>query len=616
MGIELITWMQSVVQRRTRNVILLMAHALLVLLLVTADASASLILSEEGISPTRSAEFVRTQSRNASTEADAVHYNPAGLSFLLNGGIYIMVNSVNAYTRKGDSIGMWGSQGVNSFNRLIRPIPSRYQSANRYLSTTAVAMPSNLSFIFKRDNWAVFAEVSSLRGQPGATYTQGASSLDRLLVAYNTVLASRFSQELVSVYSNSSLKRQEYHIGATVGASYAFIDQLSGSLSLRYINVKANTRITQIPYYVQVTGGVSVNAYQAPVSIDTDVFGHGTGIILGIDYKPLENLNIAARMEYYPPMVLNKRTNKFIANPVLAQSGQLNVFCDSIWPLVINDRLNAGGTGNIFNIVLMDPRTRKDISNKVKATYPPSLSLGLSYRVIPALKFDTSADLTFPGARDLDGRERNWHTVGYRLGQGIEWSVATWAVISAGYSYNDFGLRTDKLTEYDDLLSSHTIGAGCSLRPLDYMTVSVGGSYSFYTTAQRNNYDILTSILTGSQFVYYHGWNQKLSRDEWSVSLGVTFSFYPVAEAMRKKAEEHYWKGMTHYLSNDIDSAVNELKSARRYNVYYRDVGKKIKELEELQKVMKKNIQQDEEEKKEKKELMNKGKGVHGNENN
>ncbi len=613
MKTELIMMVRSAVRRRERNAAASVARAVLMVLLVTANASASLILSEEGISPTRSAEYVRTQSRNASTEADAVHYNPAGLSFMQNGGIYIMVNSVNVYTHKGDSIGMWGAQGVNSFNRLISPMQSRYQSVGRYLSTMALAMPTNVSFIFRRDNWAVFADVSAFRGQPGATYTQGASSLDRLLVAYNTVLASRFSQELAGVYSNSSMKRQEFHIGATVGGSYAFLDQLSGSLSLRYINVKAHTRITQMPYYVQITGGTSVNAYQVPASIDTDVFGNGMGIILGIDYQPLANLNIGARMEYYPPMVLDKRTNRFIANPVLAQSGQLNIFCDSIWPLVINDRLNAGGLGNIFNILLMDPRTKKDISDKVKATYPPSLSLGFSYRIIPAVKIDTSADLTFPSARDLDGRERNWNAVGYRLGQSIEWSVATWAVISAGYSYNDFGLRIDKLTEYDDLLSSHTVGAGCSLKPWDFLTVTVGGSYSFYTSAWHTNYDRLESTLMGSQFVYYHGWNQKLLRDEWSVSLGVTFSFYPVAAAMRKKAEEHYWKGMSHYLSNDIDAAVDEFKSSRRYNAYYRNVGKKVRDLEELQKFVKKNIQQ---EKEDQLEEIKKEKGVHGDENN
>ncbi len=612
MKYEITSMMRISARTITGTSIVFMASVVLVVLLVTADVTASMILSEEGMSPSRSADYVRTQSRNASTEADAVNYNPAGLSLLQSGGIFLIVNSVNLYTRKDDSINMWGTQGRNSFNRIVSALPSQYQSSGRYLSTLATATPTNLSFIFKRENWAIFADVSALRGQPGATYTQGSSTMDRLLVAYNTVLATRFSRELMTVYSTTSMKRREFHIGATVGASYAFIDQLSASLSLRYINVNANTRITQTPYVAMQTGYVLANEYQVPMSIDTDVSGNGMGIILGIDYKPLENLVLAARLDYYPPMVLIKKTNRFIANPVIAQSGQLNEFCDGVWPLVLNDRLNGGYVGNIFNIALMDPRYRKSIGNKVKATYPMSLSMGLSWRIIPALKVDSSADLTFPRARDLDGRERNWNTVGYRLGQSIEWSVVPWASISAGYSYNDFGLRRDKLTEYDDLLSSHTVGAGCSLKPWDFLAISVGGSYSIFGRVRQNKFDILESILMGTPFVYTHGWKQTLSRDEWSVSVGVTFSFYPVAAAMRKKAEEHYWKGMSLYLSNDIDSAVDEFRSARRYNLYYKDVGKKVRDLEELQKVIKKNIQI---EKEEKLEELNNGKGVHGNEN-
>ncbi|HRS79463.1 MAG TPA: hypothetical protein P5115_20150 [Spirochaetota bacterium] len=601
--------MRDVRRTGTQGAIVSIAYALVFLLSLTSGASASMLLSEEGISPTRSAEYVRTQSRNASTEADAVNYNPAGLPFMQNGGIYLMVNSVNSFTRKSDTVNMWGTQGVNQFNRLILPMQSQYQSANVYISSLMVPMPSNLSFIFKRDNWAVFSDVSILHGMPAATFVQGASSLDRLLIVYNSILASRFAQQLVGALDNSSMKRQELHIGATIGGSYAFFDWFSMSLSFRYINIKANTRVSQTPLAVAVTGGVSVNGYQSPTYINTDVSGNGMGIILGLDFRPLENLIIGSRLEYYPPMVLDKITNTFLTNAVFAQSGQLNVFCDSIWPLVINDRLNIGGVGNVFNILIMDPRTRKNIGNKVKATYPTSLSLGLSYRVIPALKLDTSADLTFPRARDLDGREKNWKPVGYRLGQGIEWSVVPWAAVSVGYSYNDFGLRIDRMTEYDDLLSSHTIGAGCSLRPWDFLTVTVAGSYSFYTTVDNAYSSLVESTLMGSQFLFYQGWNQKFLRDGWSVSVGVTFSFYPVAAAMRKKGEEHYWKGMSNFLSNDVDAAVDEFKSAQRYNPYFRDVRKKIKDMEELQKVVKKNIQQDREEKLEREK---KEKGVHG----
>jgi hypothetical protein len=560
-------------------------------------AAASVLISEEGIAPGHSAEYVRTQSRNSSIDPDAVYYNPAGISFMQNGGIYIMVNSLNSYQQKSSSISLRGYQGINAVNNLNSPISSRYQSPTMYLSSSIVAMPSDLGFIFKRDNWAIFFILSSLRGQPGAVYTQSASFADRLLVAYNDVLASQMSQQLVNVYARSYLKRKELHIGATAGGSYAITDWLSSALAIRYINIQSNTRLSQSPWAVQLTSGVSANNFQVPTDINTDVHGQGAGIIVGFDVKPIENIIVAARIEYYPPMILFKKTNRFITNPVLAQTGQFNMFLDSIRPIVLNDRMNANGLGNIFNIMTMDPLSLKNISNIVKATYPPSFSVGFGYRPAAAVKLDTSVDLTFPRARDLDGRERDWDFIGYRVGQSIEWKIAPWVVISAGYSYHDFGIKLSKLTEYDDLLASHTVGAGCTFKPLEFLDVTAGSSYSFYGTAKNHYYDIINSTILGNRFQYVQEWNQKLARNEWCVSLGVTFSFYPVSEDRRKKAEEHYRKGMTYYLLNDIEHAIGEFKEAQSYNAYFRDVDKKVKQLIELQKIMKENIEAQKKEK-------------------
>ena len=256
----------------------------------------------------------------------------------------------------------------------------------------------------------------------------------------------------------------------------------------------------------------------------------------------------------------------------------------------------------------MDPRTLKDIGNKYKVTYPPSFSAGITYRIIPSLKITTSADLTFPRARDLDGRERDWLPVGYRFGQSIEWNASAWTAVSAGYSYHDFGIKPEKRTEYDDLLASHTVGAGCTFKPLEILDVTAGVSCSFYTKTKNNNVDYVTSTISGSPFIYGQSWTQTLKRTDWSVSLSVSYSIYPISPDNIKKAENHYRKGMEYYNLDDIDSAVDEFKEVRSNNPYYKNVDKKIRDLIELSKLKKMNIQQEEEEKekkeKEKKEKM------------
>lgn len=560
-----------------------------ILLLVTAEAYGSLILSEEGILPNRSAEYVRTQSRNASTDADAIYFNPAGLVHLSTGGIYLIFNSVNVFTLKSNAINLRGTQGGSAFSGIPTQTSNRYQAPAKYMSQIFTIMPTDLGFLFKADNWSVFAYVSSLYGQPGLKFAQGATTLDRLTVAYNTVLATLFSDQLVGIYGKSQFEREEYHIGATVGGAYAIIDKLSAALAVRYINIQATTKVKQVPYGAFYLNTGNAMQYQVPTSISTSLRGNGAGIIVGFDIRPADFVNIGTRLEYYLPMILVKQTNRFITNPVLAQTGQLNLFCDSIWPLFVNDRLNPNGLGNILNVYLMDPKTRRNISNVYKATYPPSLSLGVSFKVIRNLRLDTSADLTFPRFRDLDGREKDWNYVGYRVGQAIDWDANNWITASVGYSYHNYGLRTNKISEYDDLLSSHTAGLGCTMKPVEYISITLAGSYSYFTALRNSNSDVISSTVLGNTFSYWQGWKQKIFRNEWYTALGVTFYAYPVSQMNKKKAEEHYWKGMSLFLGEDLDSAVEEFKKAKLYNSYYKDVGKKVKDLTELQDVTRKN---------------------------
>jgi len=569
-----------------------MALAALALVLATADASASFILSEEGILPNRSAEYVRTQSRNASTDADAIYFNPAGLVHLSTGGIYLIFNSVNGFTLKSNALNLRGTQGGSAFSGIPTQTSNRYQAPAKYLSQIFTVMPTDLGFLFKADNWTVFAYVSSLYGQPGLKFAQGATTLDRLNVVYNTVLATLLSEQLLGIYGKSRFEREEYHIGATAGGAYAFNDKLSAALAVRYINIQATTNMTQVPYGSIFTNDVNATPYQVPTSISTSLRGNGVGIIVGFYIKPAYFVNIGTRLEYYLPMILAKHTNKFITDPVLAQTGQLNLFCDSIWPLVVNDRLNPNCLGNILNVYLMDPKTRRNISNVYKATYPPSLSLGVSFKVIRNLRLDTSADLTFPRFRDLDGREKDWNYVGYRVGQAIDWDANNWITASIGYSYHNYGLHTNKLSEYDDLLSSHTAGMGCTMKPVEYISITLAGSYSYFTALRNTNSDVISSTVLGNTFSYLQGWKQKIFRNEWYTALGVTFYAYPVSQMNKKRAEEHYWKGMSLFLGDDLDSALDEFKKAKSYNSYYRDVGKKIKELTELQDVNRKNKKQ------------------------
>ena len=49
-----------------------------------------------------------------------------------------------------------------------------------------------------------------------------------------------------------------------------------------------------------------------------------------------------------------------------------------------------------------------------------------------------------------------------------------------------------------------------------------------------------------------------------------------------RRAEEHYQKGIRYYISDDIDSAIDEFKECEDYDPYHKNVKQKINDLEEL----------------------------------
>jgi long-chain fatty acid transport protein len=503
----------------------------------TGIALASQLHQEDGIMPNQSAEYVRTQSRNASIDADAAFYNPAGTAFMKKNGLYIMFSSQTLYAKKESSFRLWGIQPqggapratTESGNPYFYTTNNKYLVPKRYPAEIIAPVLPDFDVIYKGPNWAAFLYVAVTQAAPGLTFKNGTPDLDRAILTLNEAYATTLAQRLTSVIRKNYAKRTEQYLSGTIGGSYAFLDWLSAALSFRYIHMTGNQKVSQVP--LDVTYSAALPNIKYPMLIDTDVRGNGYGLIAGLDFKPLESLNIGIRAEYYLPMILKKNTKKFIAHPTVVQSGQLNLFADSIWPLIINDRLaDAVSTvGNVLNFADMDPRSWNNIGDKLRVTYPPSLSIGLSYNIVKEFRIESSVDLTFPNARKIDGREHNFKDVGYRLGQAFEWTIIPMVIVSAGYSYYDPGVKPEKRNENDQLLTSHTVGAGTTIKALDWLDITLGAFYSFYMPETTRNVDYVHSTLDiGIPITTTNGagWDKKFWETRWSVALGLTARFF------------------------------------------------------------------------------------------
>jgi len=454
---------------------------------------------EDGIFPSHSAEYVRTLNRNASTDADASFYNPAGLAMMEKTGLYINFSNQTLYKKRTHTMDFY--QLDISTNLLgIMPIeisqptenPGIYSNMARgglnsddsyYMEITAPAMP-DLNLVYRGKNfgqdWAAYLSLGIMQAAPDVTFPRGLATVDwgnltmgEQLNAVNNELLSLLglSSHFKSyTYETNVAVRTEYYIGGTAGLAYQVIDMLSTAVGFRYIYYTGRQTIKVTGVDESFSNSLTQTLFDGVKSdwdIDTEYTGHGYGIITGIDLRPINALNIGIRYEYYLPATVTKKTKSFLVSSLLEGSGQLDIFKDG----TANEEYDSG-----------DGYAHGSGVSKLKVTYPQSLSAGISLQVLKSLRLETGGDVYFRNKVDLDGIEDHYN-LGYRVGGCVEYSVNDSIKVSTGYSYNDTGIKNSFRNEIDPLLDNHSIGLGTGIKINDRLEFNFGILYIYYVPA-------------------------------------------------------------------------------------------------------------------------------------
>ncbi|HPS59304.1 MAG TPA: outer membrane protein transport protein [Spirochaetota bacterium] len=457
---------------------------------------------EDGIFPWHSTEYIRTLNRNASTDADAAFYNPAGLAFMKQTGLYINFSNNMMYKNKYSYMNFHDLDIQASALSIDISTPTDnieadfvtdlargdVDSDNSYIATVkAPAMP-DFNIIYKADRWAAYLSIGIMQAAPEVDFRRGLITADwgNLCVAEQlNAISNKLLSSLYLGTSNfdsyttqkNSVIRTEYYVAGTLGAAYRIIDMLSASAGFRYIYYMGNQKV-QIEgvdtgfsgTFLNAGGSVTNMLYTMNSSewdLDTSYKGQSYGLIFGLDFKPTNDLNIGIRYEYYLPAELKKKTNSFVINPLLESTGAVDIFKDG----TPNDDFN-GGLGYYHG----------NGSSVLKVTYPQSVSTGISYQLSKDWRVETGCDVYFRPYVDLDGREKNFN-IAYRVGGAVEYSLSDAMVISAGYSYHDTGVKNEYRTEIDSLLNNHSIGTGFGYKISDRLSMNAGLVYIYYVTA-------------------------------------------------------------------------------------------------------------------------------------
>ena len=168
----------------------------------------------------QSAQFIRMVSRNASTDIDAVYYNPAGLGQMEN-GFYFALNNQSLFQ----------TYSINS--------EFKYLNNPDYIGDMKAPFFPTAFAVYKKDKWSVSLGFGPNAGGGSITYDTGLPSFEKPISALPVSLSAAGIP--TSEYSaNLRLEGSSVYWGTQLNGSYSISKELTVSLGVR-MNRAVNT---------------------------------------------------------------------------------------------------------------------------------------------------------------------------------------------------------------------------------------------------------------------------------------------------------------------------------------------------------------------------------------
>jgi len=395
----------------------------------------------------QSVAYVRMLSRGASTQIDAVYYNPAGLIRLEN-GFHLSLNTQTLFINR---------EIVNDHYKL---------NNSTYEGKTIVPSFPTFFVAYKKDKWAISFGFGPNSGGGKATYDRGLPSFEAP-IAMIPVTLTKMGINTENYKTDIAFNGSSIFWGSQLNFSYSVLDQLGLSAGVRMINAvnTYNGTINNIqinPRHPANANGIGnfILASQFFTAIGQTAFAEktkdkkvdvkqtGTGFtpIIGANISLMENkLNIGIKYEFKTDLKLTNDTK-------IDQTGKFT-----------ND--------STFNSDL-----------------PALLSFGVEYQLFPELKVSSTLHHYFDKNANWEGKEKFISNNLYELGTGVEYTVNEKIRLSAGYLYIQTGVGQGYQTDINYSLSSHSVSFGGAFSINEKLLMNVGVLYTSYVTGTVDKY--------------------------------------------------------------------------------------------------------------------------------
>lgn len=361
-----------------------------------------------------SATQLKTGNRNASTEVDAVFYNPAGTVFGEDG-----------FAVEFSVLPFYSSQTIYD-NFLDK----------EYKSTSSSLFYPALNLVYKKDKLAFFSNIGITNGGGAGNYDDGLPGFEKLgmLTLGGAILQGMPlpSNNINDYLYESNFSGSAYGIGGSVGAAYRFTNWLSASAAIQYSSQNNHQEGYLDVSYPPMDLAIS------RTEIDVDYTGSNLGFIFGLDLKPSEKLLIAQTFRYYTEMELTTK---------------------------VNDGKDGDG-------MFVDGDISK---NTYVPFYSFGMAYAVSEKLLAHLNFNTSLysmlDLSMPENPDYNPAEN--YNNGWDLGLALEYQISEKINYGIGFTYAPAKLKEENMSEMEFENNTLWLNTGATIHASEKLDVNL-----------------------------------------------------------------------------------------------------------------------------------------------
>ncbi|MFY9150677.1 MAG: hypothetical protein WAO52_01590 [Prolixibacteraceae bacterium] len=505
----------------------------------------------------QSAQFARMLSRNASTDLDAVYFNPAGLTQLKNGFYFGLQN-----------------QSITQTKTITSEFPLQY---DEYIGDVKAPVFPTAFAVYKLDNWAFSAGFGPNGGGGSAKFDKGLPSFEKQIARLVPQLSGLSSLGFpVSDYAvDIQFEGTSVFWGIQLGATYKINDILSvygGARYLPSVNTYTGT-ISNIKLgpagalvagqtYLANAAAVATSKAQATAGAATSLqplveAGAGgytiaqvedAGYItaaqraqiegglqqLGLSAAQINEISISGAQSTYTTasVTLAATASQLNTNSSGLADKQLDTkqtgtgFTPIIGFDIHLDKLNIGLKYEHQTSLTLTNSTKVDDTGlfpdgeQTASDIPAIIAGGADYKVTDKLKasgsFNLYLDKNVDWHTNVYGQERKIDNNYLELAFGLEYQLNDKFALSAGYLNSNMGVSEDYQSDFSYSNDSYTVGLGFQWNLNKKLVLDAGTMITTYK-------DYTKSFTEPAPFGTY---NETYGKSTFTFAIGIGYKIF------------------------------------------------------------------------------------------